>query len=58
MRMESTFAIRMLTISLFNAVDNDLREVATKRLMFQNIIDAHSLISPDLQFMARPARHG
>lgn len=37
---------------VFTAVDDDIEEVAVNRRMFQNVIDAHSLLSPDLQFVA------
>ncbi|GFN18552.1 SDR family oxidoreductase [Aspergillus tubingensis] len=36
----------------FAAMDDDLEEVATNRRMLQNVIDAHNLISPKLQFVA------
>lgn len=52
MKMEFTFLIHMLIAIVFTAVDDDLEEVETNRRMFQNVIDAHSTISPDLQFVA------
>jgi len=33
-------------------MDDDIEEVATNRRMLQNVIDAHNLISPNLQFVA------
>lgn len=44
----------MLTIKVFSAIDDDLEEVAVNRQMFQNAIDAHNLLSPNLQFVAFP----
>ncbi|GCB23025.1 3-oxo-Delta(4,5)-steroid 5-beta-reductase [Aspergillus awamori] len=37
---------------VFTAMDDDLEEVATNRRMLQNVIDAHNLISPNLQFVS------
>ncbi|KAJ5147499.1 hypothetical protein N7476_000975 [Penicillium atrosanguineum] len=39
---------------VFTAVDDNLEEVATNRQMFRNVIDAHSLLSPRLEFVAFP----
>lgn len=39
---------------VFTAVEDDLEEVAVNRRMFQNVIDAHGLISPNLQFVVFP----
>lgn len=40
---------------MFNAVGgDDIKEVATNLHMFRNIIDAHDILSPDLQFVAFP----
>lgn len=39
---------------VFTAIDDDIEEVAVNRRMFQNVIDAHGLLSPDLQFVAFP----
>ncbi|KAH7147142.1 hypothetical protein B0J13DRAFT_595332 [Dactylonectria estremocensis] len=39
---------------VFTAVEDDIKEVATNRRMFQNVIDAHTLLSPNLQFVAFP----
>ncbi|KAJ5179198.1 hypothetical protein N7492_002408 [Penicillium capsulatum] len=35
---------------VFSAIDDDIEEVAVNRRMFQNVIDAHALLSPNLQF--------
>lgn len=37
---------------MFTAIDDDIEEVATNRRMFQNVIDAHGLVSSNLQFVA------
>ncbi|KAI0177342.1 hypothetical protein BJ166DRAFT_561117 [Pestalotiopsis sp. NC0098] len=40
---------------VFNAVGgDDIKEVATNLHMFRNVIDAHGLLSPNLQFVAFP----
>ncbi|KAH6974259.1 hypothetical protein BKA56DRAFT_591114 [Ilyonectria sp. MPI-CAGE-AT-0026] len=39
---------------VFTAVEDDIEEVALNRRMFQNVIDAHHLTSPNLQFVAFP----
>ncbi|KAJ5104532.1 hypothetical protein NUU61_001879 [Penicillium alfredii] len=39
---------------VFSAIDDDLEEVAVNRHMFENVIDAHNLISPNLKFVAFP----
>lgn len=41
-------------IKVFTAVDDDIEEVAVNKRMFQNVIDAHGLISPNLQFVVFP----
>ncbi|KAJ5723754.1 hypothetical protein N7488_001789 [Penicillium malachiteum] len=37
---------------VFTAIDDEIEEVATNRRMFQNVIDAHNLLSPNLEFVA------
>ncbi|KAL2206999.1 hypothetical protein CC79DRAFT_1335232 [Sarocladium strictum] len=39
---------------VFSAVSDDIEEVATNRHMFQNVIDAHNTLSPNLEFVAFP----
>ncbi|KAJ5400914.1 hypothetical protein N7465_011403 [Penicillium sp. CMV-2018d] len=39
---------------VFTAIDDDLEEVATNKRMFQSVIDAHGLVSPNLLFVAFP----
>ncbi|KAJ5947871.1 hypothetical protein N7466_000886 [Penicillium verhagenii] len=39
---------------VFTAVEDDIEEVSTNLRMFKNVIDAHGLISPNLQFVAFP----
>ncbi|CAG8298957.1 unnamed protein product [Penicillium olsonii] len=39
---------------VFTAIDDDLEEVAVNRSMFQSVIDAHGLVSPNLQFVTFP----
>ncbi|KAJ5577504.1 uncharacterized protein N7459_006468 [Penicillium hispanicum] len=39
---------------VFTAVKDELEEVAVNRRMFQNVIDAHGQISPNLQFVVFP----
>ncbi|KAI8627892.1 hypothetical protein F5Y19DRAFT_440263 [Xylariaceae sp. FL1651] len=39
---------------VFTAVQDEQEEVATNRCMFRNVIDAHSLLSPNLRFVAFP----
>jgi hypothetical protein len=46
--------LSVLTISVFQAIEDDIEEVATNLHMLQNVVDAHSLTSPDLQFVAFP----
>ena len=41
-------------IKVFTAMDDDIEEVAVNKRMFQNVIDAHGLISPNLQFVVFP----
>ncbi|KAL5359231.1 hypothetical protein BJX96DRAFT_148024 [Aspergillus floccosus] len=38
-------------LSVFRAIDDDIEEVAINRRMLQNVIDAHNLICPNLQFV-------
>ncbi|KAJ8122916.1 hypothetical protein ONZ43_g1009 [Nemania bipapillata] len=38
----------------FTSVPDSVEEVATNRHMLQNVIDAHNLLSPNLQFVAFP----
>ncbi|OQD82151.1 hypothetical protein PENANT_c023G11143 [Penicillium antarcticum] len=42
------------TLKLFTAVSEISEEVATNRQMLKNVIAAHSLISPELKFVAFP----
>ncbi|KAK3490370.1 uncharacterized protein B0T23DRAFT_420873 [Neurospora hispaniola] len=37
---------------VFQAVEDDIEEVAINRRMFQNVVDAHTILSPNLQFVA------
>ncbi|KAK4152702.1 hypothetical protein C8A00DRAFT_16017 [Chaetomidium leptoderma] len=37
---------------VFTAVEDDIEEVTTNKGMFQNVIDAHNLLCPNLQFVA------
>lgn len=37
---------------MFQAVEDDIEEVAINRRMFQNVVDAHTILSPNLQFVA------
>ncbi|KAJ5709057.1 hypothetical protein N7493_010391 [Penicillium malachiteum] len=37
---------------VFTAIDDEIEEVATNRRMFENVIDAHNLLSPNLKFVA------
>lgn len=39
---------------VFAAAEDDIEEVATNQRMFQNVINAHTLASPDLQFVVFP----
>ncbi|KAJ5113915.1 hypothetical protein N7456_002449 [Penicillium angulare] len=39
---------------VFTAIEDDIEEVALNSRMFQNVIDAHNLISPNLKFVAFP----
>ncbi|CAG8417499.1 unnamed protein product [Penicillium salamii] len=39
---------------VFAAVEDDIEEVTTNLRMFKNVIDAHNLISPNLQFVVFP----
>lgn len=35
-------------------MEDDVEEVATNRSMLQNVVDAHTLLSPNLQFVVFP----
>nr|CAD70323.1 conserved hypothetical protein [Neurospora crassa] len=37
---------------IYYLVENDIDEVAINRRMFQNVVDAHTILSPNLQFVA------
>ncbi|KAJ5272528.1 hypothetical protein N7478_007653 [Penicillium angulare] len=39
---------------VFTAIEDDIEEVALNKRMFQNVIDAHNLISSNLKFVAFP----
>ncbi|KAK4124687.1 hypothetical protein N657DRAFT_633714 [Parathielavia appendiculata] len=39
---------------VFTAVEDDIEEVATNLRMFQNVIDAHNLLCPNLRFVTFP----
>lgn len=47
------FSCDLLCI-VFTAIDDDIEEVATNLRMLQNVIDAHTTLSTDLQFVAFP----
>ncbi|PYH70628.1 SDR family oxidoreductase [Aspergillus vadensis CBS 113365] len=50
--VENSEGVTHIYYLAFAAMDDDLEEVATNRRMLQNVIDAHNLISPNLQFVA------
>ena len=54
MSLYSTVYTCLLLYKVFTAVDDDIEEVAVNKHMFQNVIDAHGLISPNLQFVVFP----
>lgn len=54
MSLYSTAYTCLLLYKVFTAVDDDIEEVAVNKHMFQNVIDAHGLISPNLQFVVFP----
>ena len=35
-------------------MDDDIEEVATNQRMFQSVIDAHNMLSPNLRFVTFP----
>ncbi|GKZ27356.1 hypothetical protein AbraIFM66951_005098 [Aspergillus brasiliensis] len=50
--VENSEGVTHVYYLVFTAIDDDLEEVATNRRMLQKVIDAHNLISPNLQFVA------
>ncbi|KAF9893524.1 hypothetical protein FE257_010836 [Aspergillus nanangensis] len=52
--MKDAQSVTHIYYLVFSAVDDDIEEVATNRHMFENVVDAHGLISPNLQFVAFP----
>ncbi|KAH6879409.1 hypothetical protein B0T10DRAFT_609852 [Thelonectria olida] len=52
--VEGVEAITHIYYLVFTAIEDDVEEVAANCRMFQNVIDAHSLLSPNLQFVAFP----
>ncbi|KAJ5683437.1 hypothetical protein N7462_006602 [Penicillium macrosclerotiorum] len=52
--VEDVESVTHIYYLVFTAVKNDIEEVATNLQMFKNVIDAHNLISPNLQFVTFP----
>ncbi|KAI1145491.1 hypothetical protein F4825DRAFT_443711 [Nemania diffusa] len=52
--VEDIHTITHVFYLVFTSVPDDVEEVATNRQMLQNVIDAHNLLSPNLQFVVFP----
>ncbi|KAI0481901.1 hypothetical protein F4859DRAFT_438619 [Xylaria cf. heliscus] len=52
--IEDIHSVTHLFYLVFTSVPDEIEEVATNRCMLQNVIDAHNLLSPNLQFVVFP----
>ncbi|KAI0441688.1 hypothetical protein F4803DRAFT_522234, partial [Xylaria telfairii] len=52
--VEDIHNVTHLFYLVFTSVPDEIEEVATNRGMLQNVIDAHNLLSPNLQFVVFP----
>ncbi|KAI8951631.1 hypothetical protein F4801DRAFT_543845 [Xylaria longipes] len=52
--VEDIHTVTHLFYLVFTSVPDEIEEVATNRHMLQNVIDAHNLLSPKLQFVVFP----
>ncbi|KAI0190141.1 hypothetical protein EV127DRAFT_430529 [Xylaria flabelliformis] len=52
--VEDIHTVTHLFYLVFTSVPDEIEEVATNRRMLQNVIDAHNLLSPNLQFVVFP----
>ncbi|KAI0452223.1 hypothetical protein F5B21DRAFT_484540 [Xylaria acuta] len=52
--VEDIHTVTHLFYLVFSSVPDEIEEVATNRRMLRNVIDAHNLLSPNLQFVVFP----